>query len=335
MNKKVFPLQLGEKSIKNAPTVSLWDGSFCVPQHYLLYEHTIDSVEKIILDIDFDSHYPVFACEDKTGIYIQIGIVGYDNYQLQEQQEKLKLVYGRKWRVEKNLPTAEIIQTVFLAIKKAREHEIRELYKFIMKGKITTPFSNHHDIFSLARSAHCLIMDSSDKLPNDKVDDEMLQCYLDVIKYDDRVFKLVTVEERINGSWILDIKVESRVKSQLPEIKAVRSITLILETLEPSEMYYQLMDELIRLSDRYVDEHFRYKKFPRFSRKNNVENIAKLSSAMRKLNNDEHEKFKKEFDKINDQTDETRVPKLSTGQLSKKIIHSLESFGRLEGFFPR
>ena len=69
-----------------------------------------------------------------------MGVVGHDNYQKQPATGGLKLFFGRKWRVEPELPTSEVIQSVFLAIKKSREHEIRELFKLTLSGSITTPF---------------------------------------------------------------------------------------------------------------------------------------------------------------------------------------------------
>jgi hypothetical protein len=51
-------------------------------------------------------------------------------------------MYGRKWRVDHKLPTSEIVQTVFLTLKTARKHEIRERFRLSAFNKITTPFNN-------------------------------------------------------------------------------------------------------------------------------------------------------------------------------------------------
>ena len=144
--KSIALLQASEKPITNAPPVQLGNGEHCIPQHYLLFSHTRESVEQIVLNIEFHKNYLVFVCEDHTGIYIQIGIIGFDNFAPSDQRQQQKVVYGRKWRVEPQLPTSEIIQTVFLALKSAREHEVRELFKLTSECRITTPFSNHHDL---------------------------------------------------------------------------------------------------------------------------------------------------------------------------------------------
>ncbi|WP_413701791.1 hypothetical protein ACLKMH_09745 [Psychromonas sp. KJ10-10] len=117
MDKKIL-LRLGESVMPEAPTVQLKNGSFCIPQHYLTYEHTLESVEALICDIEYDERYVVFATQEKNEIYIQVGVVGHDNYVKKSSQKELKLLFGRKWRVEPELPTSEIIQSVFLAIKK-------------------------------------------------------------------------------------------------------------------------------------------------------------------------------------------------------------------------
>ena len=146
----------GESPIENAPSVKLDNGGLCIPQHYLRYHHTRQSVERIILDIDYSDRYPVFVCEDDSGLYLQVGIVGYDNYAPRASQSGLKVVYGRKWRVEPQLPTSEIIQTVFLALKKAREHEVRELFRFHHRSGSTTPFNTHHDLPLMSQNADLL-----------------------------------------------------------------------------------------------------------------------------------------------------------------------------------
>lgn len=111
-------LQQGEQALEYAPSVKLKNGKNCIPQHYLRYEHTLESVQNIILNCHFNKSYLIFASSEGDNIYIQIGIIGYDNYISLSKQSQKKIVYGRKWRVEPELPTSEIIQTIFLALKK-------------------------------------------------------------------------------------------------------------------------------------------------------------------------------------------------------------------------
>jgi len=329
--KSKLPLQLGEETIKNAPWVSLKSGDLCVPQHYLLYRHTFESVEKIIFDIEFDDHYPIFVCEDVLGVYIQVGIVGFDNYQSTRSQLSQKIVYGRKWRVEANLPSSEIIQTAFLAIKKAREHEIRELFKFVDEKDTTTPFSNHHDMLNLSRSSDWIVGVSFNKKDINFSD---VQEYLDLVRYDRAKLQLVSMDKINNKKWVVEIQIESNVDSQIPETKNTL-VTLLVSTLNQNALYYQLMEEFIRLSDRYIDETFKYKGFGRFSHENSITAIGQLSAILRKNNSSNTETvFEKRFEDTNYQTDATRVPKLVKGILSQKISNSLAKFGILGGFMP-
>ena len=143
----------GEFAFENTPKTVLDDGRTCVPQHYLKYCHTLLSFEELLLQIEYSDRYPIFVCEDESGLYLQVGIIGEDNYINNTHNGSSKMVYGRKWRVEPKLPTSEIIQTVLLAIKTAREHEVREKLRLNINGKVTTPFNNHHDINILTNSS--------------------------------------------------------------------------------------------------------------------------------------------------------------------------------------
>lgn len=60
-------------------------------------------------------------------MYVQIGLIGRENYERGPAVRRRKLVYGRKWRLDADTPSSEILQTMYLAIQKAREHEVREL----------------------------------------------------------------------------------------------------------------------------------------------------------------------------------------------------------------
>ena len=57
----------------------------------------------------------------------------------------------RKWRISKHMTESEIVQTAFLAIRTAEEHETRE--KFQYKGSaIFQPHRNVNDLISTADS---------------------------------------------------------------------------------------------------------------------------------------------------------------------------------------
>jgi len=326
--KPELPILPGETPIENAPSIELGNGGLCIPQHYLLYRHTRLSVEKIVLDIDYNDRYIIFVCQDKGGVYVQIGIVGFDNYISRECQNGQKVVYGRKWRVEPQLPTSEIIQTVFLALKKAREHEIRELFRLTHGKQFTTPFNNHHDLPLISQNADLVLLN------NEIPDFQNLKTHLESVRYDFAELRLKTVEKRPNEKWLIDIEIKPDAKGQLPEIKNM-DISFLMDSLSMNDLYYHVMNKFLSLSDRHVDEHFLYKGFARFSWQNSVIAIAELSSVLRKkIQDKDHHAFSQAFEAAIYETDQTRVPKLYDGVLSDKIKSTLARFDQLNGILP-
>ena len=326
-----MPLLSCEESIDNAPVVKLSNGEQCIPQHYFRYKHTLSSVQEVVYDIHYCSRYPVFVCQENDELYIQVGIVGSDNYAAKSTISQQKIVYGRKWRVEHELPTSEIIQTVFLAIKKAREHEVRELFRLSSNGKITTPFNNHHDLPLMAKHVKLLQFDSSADENNHN--QQVLQFALSKISYDDTKLALIGIEQRNNGNWLIDINIVPERATTLPELDNTE-ITLLLEKLSIDEMYRKLMDGFISLSDSHVDENFSYKDFKRFSKRVSVISLAKLLFETRSCS-EEVIAFESSLQEFNNEIDKTRVPILDESNLSLKIKTSLTEFGDLAGMLPR
>lgn len=327
--KPITQLKAGEKPITNALPVQLGNGEQCIPQHYLLFTHSRKSVEQIVLDIDYDENFLIFVCEDYTGIYIQIGIIGFDNFLPLNSQKGQKIVYGRKWRVEPQLPTSEIIQTVFLALKSAREHEIRELFRLTCNNRIATPFNNHHDLPLMAQNSELVFVDTEQALTRDD-----LQKALNCVRYDFSKLLLTSLSQLKNKQWLLELKIENGKTSRLPETKNA-TLNLLLMTLTINELYFQIMDGLLSMSNRQVEENFYYLGFARFSRNNSIEAIARLSSTLRKSDNQsEQADFIQDFDKATYQTDTSRVPALHRGQLTNKIRSKLAEFNRLQGILP-
>ncbi|MBU2924018.1 hypothetical protein Q4506_12815 [Colwellia sp. 4_MG-2023] len=345
---KIIQLFNGEFSAENAPKAQLDNGSFCIPQHYLKYRHTLASVEELILKISYCDRYPIFVSEDNQGIYIQVGIIGADNYKgnnyeshsiLHQNQKssdgvsavkdkKLKIMYGRKWRVEPKLPSAEIIQTAFLAIKKVREHEVRELFRLKAFNKTTTPLNCHHDVTMLINSQEIRSKET-------EISWLELQQELDNLRYEQAKFQVINIENRHEKYWILELKVCLEASSHLDEIEHDQLIVLIINKLTFNNVCYQLMAELIRLSDRHVDENFMFSCVPRFSQKNDIKAIAKISANTRELHKSaEKSDFEEDWRKENYQVDLARVPQLNTSVFSERIRNILNSFNGIEGILP-
>ncbi|MBL4798139.1 MAG: hypothetical protein JKY50_12040 [Oleispira sp.] len=335
-------LLAGETALDNAPKTELADGRLCIPQHYLSYNHTLQSLEALVLDIDYDPRYPVFVSKE-NGLYIQVGVIGADNYSSSKNDSKAqtKIVYGRKWRVEAQLPSSEIIQTVFLALKKAREHEVRELFRLQHDKKVTTPFNNHHDLPLLARSKQRLQQsgysssnNSTDTNPVAEFNLQMDQV-LSRLNYDDHQFELMSFMRRPSGQYLIELIMKPNQNSLETEVKmkAQTHISFFLRELNINQFLHQLMQQFIDLSDRHVDEHFSYRDFTRFSWNNSVDAIAEISTEVRQLHKDESlEHFHQHWQQTNYETDRSRIPTPVPGELLDKIHQQLKQFSPLKHF---
>ena len=337
---KIETLLDGERALDNAPKAVLADGRFCIPQHYLSYQHSLQSVEQLLLDIDFDSRYPIFASQDETGIYVQVGIIGVDNYKSNSNAQE-KVVYGRKWRVEPQLPSSEIIQTVFLALKKAREHEIRELFRLEYEDKMTTPFNNHHDLPLLTNSRERL--QPTEKISSLNINpiqpqalfSNEIENILKSIHYDGMKFELFSFLLRPTGQYLVELKLSPQTDHQLAEFAGLEYLSFMLTKPTINYFAHQLMQQLIQLSDRYIDEQFHYRGFNRFSWENDVAAIAQLSTEVRQLHKSEaSEGFNQHWQQSNYETDRSRIPVISSGALWHKLKNQLDSFSPIESTLP-
>lgn len=345
----MLPLLPGETALPKAPAVVLDDGTNCIPQHYLSYQHTKQSVEAIIAEIDFDPKYILFVDEDNASIFIQVGIIGKDNYQAFDEQQSEKIVYGRRWRVEPQLPSSEIIQTAFLALVKAREHEIRELFKYktintvdtngVTKFNTTSPFSCHHDLPLIAMSQA-----TNTNGPQAILNKESLQLFCTQIRYDHARFILQDVSSLANGQLLLALNIVPDMRTQLPELLSLGANNtspkivshILIDSATEDSLMYGLMDFVLQLSNRFAEEHFKFKGFARFSRKQSIQKISVLSARTRVTNPHKHdEDFVNAFANANYETDNTRVPKIRAGKLGNKIKAQLNKFDIKYGILPK
>lgn len=329
--KTQLPLLPGETALPSAPNVMLDDGTNCIPQHYLSYHHTKKSVEDIVADISYDTSYLLFVDEDNGGVFIQVGIIGVDNYLSRQSQESLKIVYGRRWRVEPQLPSSEIIQTAFLALMKAREHEVRELVKYKEKSKITTPFSCHHDLPLMAMSHKTNANDESARISETKIKEVLAK-----LQYDGGYFDLIQVLPLNDEQQLITLKYKKSEATKLPELLSLAKLNVIIEESTENAFLFSLMDALLHLSNRHVEEHFTFKTFARFSRKNSIGKISELSAKTRHKGLTENDaNFALMFKQSNYETDETRVPRLSDSALGQKLALQMQKFNIGTGILPR
>jgi len=315
-------LNMGEQAIDNAPRVTLENGQNCIPQHYLTYQHSRDSVEALVSDISYCPRYPIFISDDKGTLFLQIGIVGYDNYKSLQSQTGQKIVFGRKWRIEPNLPSSEVIQTAFLAIKKAREHEIRELFVLRRNGKSTTPFNNHQDLPLMARNQDLM----ENRVLGYKSKD--IKASLKHISFDGGWFELIDVEALRSGPTAITLTYRTISETQYAMLSQ-STFTFTLEHTDTNSLHHALMRELVAISDRHIEETFAYKDFKRFSTAVNVEAIADLSSevrqapkTLRKTDGDDYG-FSNRFKTERYDTDITRIPQLTQSSYSQNLYAHL------------
>ena len=319
----------GESILENAPSTRLSNGKTCIPQHYLVFNHNANTVKNIITAIAYSDRYPLFVCEDDSGLYIQVGIIGADNYQT-DGADCDKIVYGRKWRIEPQLPTSEIIQTAFLALQKAREHEVREMFRLEEKGFTCTPFNNHHDLPLMAQ--HQQLLEPSQVQSYESIDD--MRSTLAKLHYDHCHFELVSITSLKEDLWLMDIRLHTSEKTRLQELidRPNKVISILLHQHDSNHLYHQLMDICLELSNRHVEENFCYHGFSRFNREHNIEAIASLSKSLRKQHLDSE--FSTRFKQNNYDTDLTRAPVLDNSLYSDRLRQQLEQHSPLAGILP-
>ncbi len=316
------PLNEGELPLEQAPVVTLANGNDCTPQHFFAFDHTLDSVEALVSAIEFSANYPVFVSCDNAGVFLQVGVLGYDNYDLNNEFKPQKLVYGRKWRVENNLPTSEVIQTVFLAIKKAREHELREfitLYDSTTQ-KTSTPFNCHHD-FPLMAANHELFttqLNTNEAEFNKNSVNKLLV----KLRMGGRELTLTGFLTRAKDTILdfsLGMSLGKNSKDEFAEFDNIQ-FSLILKYMSLNELLHQLVHEFLQISDRYVEEHFLFNGFARFSRQQDIASIGQFSIQTRSIDEQALNTLSKElFRQHNCMIDATRVPVIFNDAQRKRL----------------
>jgi hypothetical protein len=329
----------GEEPMPHAPSVELPNGRACIPQHYLLYRQTSQTIAALVADIHFDEHTLLFAGADAQGMYVQVGLIGRENYDHSRRERPQKLVYGRKWRIDPDTPTSEVVQTTFLAIKKAREHEVRELLTLEdpESGRMSAPFSSHLDLPLMAHNTELIVQaaESAHSVPQ-----ENILSALDCVRFGLRKIYVEQVIHRPNGATLVDLKLGAlplarEIEGDLSEFNAFR-FSVHLNVWSRSELLYEVMAAMVLRSDRYVEENFSYKGFARFSRNNDPLRIAQLSIATRPNARDAaNAQFIPIFKAMNYQVDASRAPALGVGPLAEKNRSLIAAHGpQLAGHMP-
>lgn len=327
----------GEHVMPHAPTVRLPNGMACIPQHYLSYQHDLASLSEIAARISFDAHTLVFASQDDQGMSIQIGLIGRENYERGSAVRPRKLVYGRKWRIDADTPSSEIVQTIYLAIKKAREHEVRELLTIQDggSGASSAALSNHLDLPLLAQLRQWLQPPSA----ADATDAQRVQHILAGLRFAQRSLHLCSLHFFGGQAWVEVVAGEPAPgraeEGDMPEFGDLR-LCVRFDRSQPHQLIYELMDALIHHSDRHVDETFLFNGFARFSRQIDPRSLARLSIASRPYRRDQgNTVFYSGFERANYDTDAGRAPSLGQGRLAQRNRRLIEAHPALQGHMPR
>lgn len=322
-------LNSGETPMPMAPSVELPNGRHWIPQQYLTYEQTEETLSTILSDIESVSDTLLFSGRDENGLYLQVGTLGPDNYKRKHDSKKRRLVYGRKWRIEAYAPTSEVIQTAFLAVKKACEHDVRELFTITdgTTGRTGTPFSTHIDLPLIANFPELVMHDETAEAGR------RIAERLAGIRFDRRMFVVEDKLVRKDGSLIIDLRLDDAATPSARQGLTDVSVTLVLQRLDTAALLHELMDALVRRSDRLVDEHFLYRGVARFSRTLSPHRIASLSVHTRRLAQQD-EQFANVRDQLNYETDARRAPVLGNDRLAHKNRQMISRETDLDGHMP-
>jgi len=347
---------LGETPLPYAPLATLANGHQAVPQQYLQVRRSLENLEHILNRIEFDDHYILFAgqsakesaeesAKESAGeLYLQVGIIGAENYPQNEEQKHLKkIVYGRRWLIEPSTPTSEVIQTAMLAIKKVREHELREKITLHIdetehkKLVRTTPFNNHMDLPLM--SGNQSLLSAPSKSISEHEFAEQLEKILPLINVGSLSFKLEKIVNLDEQQTVISLfsqnsdSTKEQSDTLFPELLQAR-VTLVCNKRSISEFLHELMTKLVGMSDGYVEEHFNYQGFARFNRQLCPIKIAEFSYETRNIQSDDN-RFKHSFKDMSYAVDFDKTPTFSGGELGKKQRALIEKCNVRGGHFPK
>jgi len=321
-------LNAGEKAMSNSPSVTLENGLICTPQHFLNFEHTLDSLSKIVLDCQYHNHFPIFAYQQQDMLFVQVGIIGKDNYQAGSTNDEI--VYGRKWFIDGFTTTSEIIQTIMLAIQKAKEHEIRELLQVVNNDHTTTPFNCHLDIPLISS---VLAHQSTNSNPVSlQTNEEAINNAIQKVRFDRQSIQLSSVDYLPNNTIAITCSMEKSTLNQ-KFFGNLEKLSFIIEKVTEEAILGQLIDTMILASNQEVKEYFLYKTQNIFSRQTNIALLSTLAIYTR------NETFKQGtfgqvFETNNYQTDQRRLPQPATKELYSSLVKSMSQFNIQGGIIP-
>ena len=322
----------GEIPLPFAPQICLSNGQCAVPQQYLKVERSVANLEEILEKINFAEDYLLFADQHNGVLSIQVGIIGCENYPYTDQQaQEKKIVYGRRWLIEPSAPTSEVIQTAMLAIKKAREHELREHVLFYVDEHIkTTPFNSHMDLPLMSKDAHFFKADNIDNQRSLKQRIETLLQSVEMRLSSIRLDKITVIDET---RTLIDLQINSEVENtHFPEFND-QLVSILSNGFDAPEFLHELMNALVKCSDRYIEENFMFDGFARFSQEICPQRIAHFSHQTRKIQHKDP-RFHRHFREMSYDVDASKAPNYASGKLGEQQRSIIKDNNVTGGHFP-
>ena len=339
-NSKPLACDFGETPLPFAPQISLDGGHCVVPQQYLNVDRNLRNIEAILARIEFADDYILFGHQENGVLGIQVGILGCENYPLNAQQAtQTKIVYGRRWLIEPTTPTSEVVQTALLAIKKAREHELRENV-FLSNGEhTTTPFNSHMDLPLMQSNPDFFhaanVSPSADNLLSDNASiQQRIQGVLNKVRLKSFTIELGSVRELSHDKYLIELSIHATgERAHFPEL-ANKHLAFVCDNASESVFLHELMNELIKQSDRYIEEQFTFDGFARFSHNVCPEKLAEFSYKTRNIKHKDP-RFHKHFRQMSYDVDASKAPFFAHDQLGEIQRDKIERGQVSGGYLPK
>jgi len=315
-----------EQPLTDAPTVHVSDKLQAVPQQFLSYSQSVDSVQCLLERIQYSSHYQLVAGQEGSATYLQVAIIGHDNYQAASQR-KPKIVYGRKWFIPVHTPSSEIIQTAFLAIQKAQEHEVRERLVVEHAGCKTTPYSSHMDLpllcTAISQSAEQQAVSTSSSLAS-----------LTLFGAEIQLESLVACR----AGYLVDVTLGD---IDDPVFHFLSGQALCFQCHTPKDqaptagnIVTALLAAILERCHQQLARTFLFDGVARFNPDWSPQFLAAFSLATRRIQTPLSPQFQQRFASMCQQADMAHAPRLPFSAC-QQLLGKLEKMGELEGYLPQ
>ena len=336
-------LEFGEFSLPEAPAVTVFDRIESIPQQFFRVQRNLTQLENLLSQISVPFGFILFADELTNGYVVQIGIVGEENYpnsvvsaysNRQTGQnscnDQAKIVYGRRWLIEESTPSSEILQTVLLAVQKAREHELREKLAVVFSndGKQGTPFNSHQDAPLMRHVKRELRSPLT----------EALDTQVARLRFDDHAFSIVQETRLSHTRTAIELALnipchrQSEFTKRFPEFED-RSLLVVCDPTQTNQLLHRIIEAMLAKSHRYASETITFSGFARFSNQINPVDLARFSYQTRRPAKVSTE-FRRHFKRMSEQVDGDKVPSINANHLGAQQRALLDASGVRQGFLP-